>query len=198
MGRNPLWVYQHYGRPVLVQQESCCVFQGYKSNGDSRSDVLIHAYDLVAGGRLAFIYDQPANGNEWLVVGVAYDALDSTEEQRLTTFFPHGAPRDRRLFACAEADFYHHADGAITAPSLYALWNAGSGHRLYARYLTDGNLPKHYDPVGGRDVAGLPPNLDQYRLVQFAYFDAPARVMDMHMATDDDFSITNLYRNCLK
>lgn len=199
MGHSPQWVYQHYGRPARVRRSSCCAFQGYRSSDYPNTiDVLLHAYDLESGGRVAYIYDQPLHSDSWQVVGIAYDALSSTEYQRLRSFFPSGAPRGQRIFGCYEDDFFHHPEDQISERALFLLWNAGPGREIYARYLTGAHIPTRYDPVTGRGLPTLVRNPDNYPLVQFAYFRAPAHIMDMHMAVDDDFSITSLNKDCVK
>jgi hypothetical protein len=194
IGKTPQWVYDHYGRPNAVFQENlCCAFHGYSF------DVLIHSYDVLEGGVVAFIYARPVNSNTWTVVGLTYDSWTSTQDKALTDFFKNGAPRSDRIYTCLDKDFYHHSEGQLWSPSIYALWNSPGGRTIYAKYTITGDLPRSYDPALGRDVPTIPSHLDNLPLVQMGYFQSMVKVMDLHLIqNDDDFSITSLYKDCKK
>ena len=198
MGRSPQWVYDHFGRPARVSQEDCCVFQGYKSSQRHGNVVLVQAYDLVVGGRIAFVFDQPINGTRWAVVGFVYDALKSTQYETMSVFFPKGITRTNRVFACLDDDFYHAPEGEVKTQSVYGLWNLPQGRMLYVKYVVTGALQTRYDAVTGRDVPMIPSMNDAPNMVQLGYFYAPRAVMDMHFAQDDDFSIISRYKDCTK
>jgi hypothetical protein len=199
MGHTPLWVYQHFGRPVFSTTEgSCCVFSGYSSYSNHGA-VLVHAYNLTVGGRLAFLYDRLPGSEQWVVVGVVYDALQSDDHQSLAAFFPGGTPIEKRLFRCYEdQDWYHTPAGAPHAVSaLYAAWHTTSDTILYAKYIA-GELPTVYDPVAGHDILKMPNDFSNRTLVQFGLFEPLNKVMDLHFAEDDDFSIVTSYVPCVK
>lgn len=199
IGHTPLWVYQHFGRPVLSQTESlCCVFSGFSSYAKN-SPVLVHAYNLAIGGRIAFLYDRLPGSDQWVVVGVVYDALKAAERESLATFFPDGPPIQKRLFRCYENhDWFHTPYGAQQAVgALYAAWTTTSHNILYAKYIA-GQLPTVYDPVAGRDVLNFPTDFSGREMVQFGLFQPYDTIMDLHFAEDDDFSIVTSYVPCAK
>jgi hypothetical protein len=168
------------------------------STTESKSGVLVHGYDLVVGGRIAFIYDRLPGSDQWQVVGVAYDALKSTYREKMAAFFPNGAPTNSRLFHCHEdSDWYHTPAGSDAVASMYAAWQAGNGRILYAKYAA-GALATAYDPVKGRNVAVMPTNFTNNDMVQFGLFESLDKVIDLHFAEDDDFSIVTAYRDCVK
>ncbi|MHB8355519.1 MAG: hypothetical protein ACYDDQ_02380 [Vulcanimicrobiaceae bacterium] len=194
-GHTPQWVYRHFGKPVFVEREGyCCSFAGYKAG----TSVLVQSYDLLDGGRIGFVYGQRLHSSTWTVVGFVYDSLHSPTREPISRFFPTGAPREQRLFTCYEQDFYHAGSGHVSALSTYAAWSAPNGRLIFARYLVGKNAPRRYDAVTGRDVLVPITNLDALPMVQLGYFQSPRGIMDLHIARDDDFSITTAYHTCFR
>lgn len=199
LGHTPQWVYEKFGRPVLVHRSGCCSFQGFSSNERPSHTVLVHAYDLVAGGRIAFIYDRLANGSTWKVVGIVYDALSSPQRQTMAKFFPLSVKTYARRFTCYENDPYHQVgEDAISQQSVYAVWSAPYGREIYAKYDKDGKLPEKYDPVSGKNMLVIPHHHRGFPLVQWGYFQSLLNIVDLHFATDDDFSIVTRYKHCIR
>ncbi len=201
MTHSPQWVYDHFGRPAWASAGGyCCAFRGFAT--ESKGSVLIHAYDLETGGRIGFVYDRLPSGAQWQVVGVVYDAEHSTNPKHLQQFFPNGAPRTARLATCLDKDFYHLSEseisgGEVSAPAIFAIWNAPHGRLFYGQYLAP-PLQTRYDPVSASDVPVLPRSLDELPMTEFGYFESVGKVMDLHIDTDEDFSITTINKTCVR
>lgn len=192
IGKTPQWVYDHFGKPEAVFQNTlCCEFQGY-----SNRTTLIHSYGLDGGGQLAFLYAMPVNGSDWEVVGVAYDSLMSGQYQQVSDFVKNGDPRVTRIATCIGSNFSHHSYG--TSPiAVDAVWKTSNGDTVYAKYLPTEPLARKYDPVSGKDIPQIPTDFDGDHLVQLGYFRSPLQIIDLHVVSaNDDFSITRWGKAC--
>ena len=198
LGETVQGVQARFGRPSEVAQEWCCHFLGYQTANRPTPPVVVQAYDVTTGGRMAFVYDRANNSSQWVVVGIVYDVLAGTDYKTIAQFFPHGAPRNKRLITCYEDDFSHTPDGGPSQLSTFAIWSAGSGRTFYAKYLTRGHGPRNYDALSGQDVLGPISELDTLTLVQWGYFQSVSGVMDMHYGQNTDFSIVTAYKKCFR
>ncbi len=202
LGHSPEWVQSRFGKPDHVVSNRCCSFSGYNSD-----PVIAQSYELKEGGLLGFVYARPLGSDNWVAVGVVYDALHSTEQQRIGNIFTNGDLRRRRLFQCYDKDFMHwrqgmpQTDGWDYAPVAFAGWEGAGSRVIYIQYLLSGQqLPSKYDAISGRNVltAISTQQLDRLPVVQFGYFQSPKELEDLHLAQslNDDFSIIVAYKKC--
>jgi hypothetical protein len=199
IGHSTEWVQSRFGKPDHVQASRlCCNFSGYDP-----TETVSQSYELEDGGILGFVYEKPIGGDEWVAVGVVYDALQSVQRQTIESIFRNGDLRQKRVFACYDKDFGHYVEGMpLTDGWPYVLaafggWLAADGRLVYIKYLV-GKPPTKYDAISGQNVLAAisTTDLDRRPVVQFGYFQSPRHIMDLHSIPDDDFSIATAYKKC--
>jgi hypothetical protein len=203
LGLTPERIFSRYGRPAHVEvRQFCCRI------GEDGGPVLTQAYDVDGGGRFGFLYQRPlspgsVNSDEatWPVAGFAYDNLHAVRYLTIRDFFPTHDPRRSRLWTCVIGDAYHVIPGdsyegnTVMAPTVLAAWSTTSGGMVVARYHLDRSVAT-YDPVTAQYGMKPPADLDSMRLLQIGYFPAPARIGDLSLAVDTDFSTLTPFGHC--
>jgi hypothetical protein len=201
IGHSPEWVQARLGKPDHVLSNRCCSFSGY--NGDP---VIAQSYELRQGGFLGFVYARPLGSDDWVDVGVVYDALQSAEQPNVARLFQNGDLRQKRIFQCYDKDFMHdregmpQTDGWNYLPVAFAGWEADRSRLVYIQYLVGQHPPTKYDAISGANVLSeiTTEQLDRLRVLQFGYFQSPRTIEDLHFVPSlkDDFSIIVAHKKC--
>jgi hypothetical protein len=202
IGHSPEWVQSRFGKPDHVVSNRCCSFSGYNSD-----PIIAQSYELKEGGFLGFVYARPLGSDNWIDVGVVYDALQSIQQATVQSIFQDGDLRQRRAFQCYDKDFMHwregmpQTDGWDYVPVAFVGWEGADSRLIYIQYLLLGQpLPNKYDAISGRNVltAISTKQLDRLPVVQFGYFQSPRTIEDLHFvpSLNDDFSIIVAYKKC--
>jgi hypothetical protein len=192
LGLSPSDVHAILGKPIYVDtNNSTCSIPDY------HGDCLIHAYQLLDGGRLGFVYAQP-----WHVYAVVFDNAHSVKSYSLKDFFPNGAPQKQRLITCVEKSFFYTAPGDSGGNPInvvVAQWSAPENQRFTALYRLDDKDVEVYDAVSATEKVVAPHNLDNLQVEEWALIEGGSGLGDTHLGEDMDFStIIDPYANCTK
>lgn len=201
IGHSPEWVQSRFGKPDHVLSNRCCSFSGYNSD-----PVIAQSYELKEGGFLGFVYARPLGSDNWIDVGVVYDALQSIQQATVRSIFQNDDLRQRRVFQCYDKDFMHwregmpQTDGWNYVPVAFAGWAAEDSRLVYIQYLVGQHPPTKYDAISGSNVLTTmsTQQLDHLPVVQFGYFQSPRTIEDLHFvpSLNDDFSIIVAQKKC--
>jgi len=193
---TPQQVYGILGRPVRVYRNGLCCSVGRYDSG-----AIVQTYDVDGGGVVAFLYQHEKIDPTYRAVGIVFDNLTSNVFRPLTNFFPNGVPAAAQRF-CLVKDFFHALDdeklqGVAATLAETTTGRTSNGAVFFARFRTDGRVARTYDAVRGETVSRPLRNTVGMKLLQWGYFVAQGRVMDLHYGNNTDFSLEPSLASCV-